>query len=275
MKDVTIVVTTFERPEFILECVNTIREFYPDIEIIVSDNGKQRPILQEQLVRQYKCRYIDLPFDCGASRARNEGFKAANTKYAVLCEDDFRFTKTTNLEKFKAILEADSSLGIIGGVCLKNDKPGIIGSNFIFNKEQQIFYRDPVRKPRWKQVGEIKYYYCDYIRMFFMARNISEIYFFDEDFKAGGNHTSGLIEMKERGKWKIGYVPEVDVIHDHSRPNQEYLKYRYRRRGDWYLFYEKTGFRYGVFDRKRVRDYMMKTTMTYVEFKKKIKRGEL
>jgi len=275
MKDVTIIVTTFERPAFAIECVKSIREFYPDIEIVVSDNGRPHAEMARELTHKYKCRHLVLPFDCGASRARNEGTKASDTKYIVLCEDDFRFTKTTNLEKFKAILEADSSLGIIGGGCLKNDKPGIIGSNFTFNKERQIFYRDPVRKPEWKRVGEIKYYYCDYIRMFFMARNIPELCFFDEDFKAGGNHTSGLIDIKEQGKWKIGYVPEVDVIHDHSRPNQEYLKYRYRRRDAWHLFYEKTGFRYGVFDRKRVRDYVGKATMTYMEFKKKIKRGEL
>lgn len=272
MKDVTIIVTTFERPEFALECVKSMRQFYPDIEIIVSDNGKKRNELRKQLTRQFKCRYIGLPFDCGASRARNEGFKATNTKYAVLCEDDFRFTKETNLKKFREILEADPSLGIAGGVCLKNDSPGIIGSNFIFDREKEIFYRDPVKKPDWKEINGIKYYYCDYIRMFFMARNIPELCFFDEDFSAGGNHTSGLMKIKIQNKWKIAYVPDVKLIHDHSFSwaNENYLEYRSRRRQDWGLFYKKTGFRYGIFDKKKVRDYKEKKSFAYEDFMKMI-----
>lgn len=275
MQEVTIIVTTFERPEFILDSVKTIREFYPHIEIIVSDNGKQRHELRKQLTRQHKCRYIGLPFDCGASRARNEGFKAANTKYVVLCEDDFRFIKETKLERLRDILDADSALGIAGGVCLKDGNPGIIGSNFTFDKQREIFYRDPVRKPDWKETNGVKYYYCDYIRMFFMARNIPELCFFDEDFSAGGNHASGLIKIKIQNKWRIAYVPDVKLIHDHSFSwaNENYLKYRNRRRQDWGLFYKKTGFRFGVFDRKQVRDYKEKVTFTYPEFKSKLDEG--
>ncbi len=273
MKDVCIVVTTFERPEFVMKCVASIRRFYRDIEIVVSDNGRERPTLRKTLVRKFKCRYLGLPFDCGASRARNEGFKIANTKYVVLCEDDFRFTKKTKLEKFRNILEADSTLGIVGGVCLNNDKPGIVGSNFTFDKEKKIFYRDPVRKPDWHENNGTEYYYCDYIRMFFMTRNIPELCFFDEDFSAGGNHTSGLMEIKIHGKWKIAYVPSVSLIHWHNGLHQSYLKYRYRRRQDWGLFYKKTGFRYGVFDRKRVRDYKEKETIAYQKFKEMKREG--
>ncbi len=277
MKDTTIVVTTFERPEFAVKCVAGIRKFYPDIAIIVSDNGKPRKNLRKTLKRKYGCEYIGLPFDCGASRARNEGFKVANTKYVVLCEDDFRFTEKTKLEKFRKILEADSAIGLAGGVCLKDGNPGIIGSDFTFDTERKIFYRDPIKDPDWKKVGRVKYYYCDYIRMFFMSRNIPELYFFDEDFSAGGNHTSGLMQIKIQGKWKVAYVPDITLIHDHSFSwaNENYYGYRNRRRQDWKLFYEKTGFRYGVFDKKRVRDYMKKETMGYEEFKKKIKREKL
>lgn len=104
--------------------------------------------------------------------------------------------------------------------------------------------------------------------MFFMARKRPELCFFDEDFKAGGNHASGFIELKKEGKWKIGFTFDVTVNHDHSLPNKTYLPYRSRRRDDWFLFYEKTGYRYGVFDRKQVRDYVDKKTMKYEEFMK-------
>ena len=276
MKDVTIIVTTFERPEFAIKCVESIRQFYPNIIIVISDNGKGRPVLRKTLGRKYKCQYLGLPFDCGASRARNEGFKVANTKYVVLCEDDFRFTEETRLESLRDILETDPALGMAGGACLKNGNSGIIGSNFTFDREKEIFYRDPVRKPDWKETNGTRYYYCDYIRMFFMTRNIPELYFFDEDFSAGGNHTSGLIEIKIQDKWRIAYVPDVNLIHDHSFSwaNENYIKYRSRRRQDWGLFYKKTGFRFAVFDRKRVRDHKQKVTFTYPEFKSKLDKGE-
>lgn len=266
MDDVTIIVTTFERPDFILECVESIRHYYPNIEIIVSDNGKKRPELQERLEIGYGCQYIGLPFDSGASRARNEGFKKASTKYAVLCEDDFRFTEKTKLESFKGILDNDPSIGIIGGVCLKDGKAGIIGSRFLFDWKNEIFWRDPIKNPEWKEINGTKYYYCDYIRMFFMARNLPDLCFFDEDFKAGGNHTSGLIELKKEDRWKIGFTFNVEVIHDHSQLSDEYKRYRYRRRGDWQLFYKKTGLRYGIFDRKRVRDYKEKKSISFPVF---------
>ena len=255
MKDVTIIITTFNRPDSLRKCVKSVRKFYPDMEIIVSDNGKPDPVLNSELVKDYKCRYLGLPFDSGTSHAKNAALDITSKPFAVIIDDDFEFTECTNLEKFKTILDKDSSIGIVGGKPITSSgKTGIVGSRILVNKEKETFWRFPIESPEWKEIDGIKYYYADYTRQFLMIRNSPDIRW-DDDLKMGGDHIWFFMNIKFHTDWKVAYVPEVEVVHHRaSRKDKKYMLYR--RRGDFKKkFHEKTGLRYGVFHNHTIFDY--------------------
>ena len=255
MQEVSLMITTFCRPDSLRKCVQSIRKFYPDIEIIVSDNGKPDSVLNSELVKVYKCRYLGLPFDCGNSHAKNAALDIISNKYAVILDDDFEFTEYTNLEKFKTILDKDSSIGVVGGKPItKTGRVGTVGSRILINKEKEMFWRFPIENPEWKEVEGIKYYYADYTRQFLMIRNSPDIRW-DDDMVVGAGHVLFFINLKCHTSWKVAYVPEIEVVHCRaSRKDKEYMYYR--RRKNWKRkFYEKTGLRYGIFHGHTIYDY--------------------
>jgi len=267
MQEVTVIVTAFSRPDSLRKCVKSIRKFYPDVEIIVSDNGKADPVLNYELVKDYKCRYLGLPFDSGASHAKNAALDVITNKYAVIIDDDFEFTENTKLEKFKAILDSDESVGIVGGKPITpKGKVGTIGSRLLINKERKIFWRFPIENPEWKEVRGIKYYYADYTRQFLMIRNVRDIRW-DDDLKIGGLHVAFFLNIKLHTDWKVAYVPEVEVIHYRAHPNEEYMAYR-RRKDFKKKFYENTGLRYGVFHNHTIFDFKYAKKVKPPDFEK-------
>jgi len=255
MKDVSIIITAFSRSDSLRKCVKSIRKFYPDIEIIVSDNGKPDSVLNYELVKIHKCRYLSLPFDCGTSHAKNAALDLTSKKFAIIIDDDFEFTEYTNLEKFKTILDKDSSIGIVGGKPITGKgRVGTVGSRILINKEKEMFWRFPIENPEWKEVEGIKYYYADYTRQFLMIRNSLDIRW-DDDLKMGGDHIWFFINIKLCTNWKVAYVPEVEVLHHRaSRKDKIYMFYR-RRKDFKKIFYKKTGLRFGVFHNHTIFDF--------------------
>lgn len=116
LNDSTLIVTAFNRPDELKACVASIRAFYPKLRIIISDNGNHFKETRKKLERQYKCRYLQLPFDSGVSYAKNKALDIVETKYAIIIDDDFIFTEATKLEKMKAVLDGDPTVGVVGAV---------------------------------------------------------------------------------------------------------------------------------------------------------------
>ncbi len=267
MQEITIVITAFSRPGSLRNCVRSIRKFYPDIEIIVSDNGKPDSVLNYELVKVYKCRYLSLPFDSGASHAKNIALDTMTKKFAVIIDDDFEFTENTKLEKFRTILARDKSVGIVGGKPITpKGRVGTIGSRLLINKEKEMFWRFPIESPEWREIKGIKFYYADYTRQFLMIRNVPDIRW-DDDLKIGGLHVAFFLNIKLHTDWRVAYVPEVEVIHHRSHPNNEYMLYR-RRKDFKKKLYEKTGLRYGVFHNHTIFDFKYAKKIKPPDFEK-------
>ena len=72
MKDTTVIVTTFERPKAVRRFLRSVRGFYPDIDIIVSDNGRNRPALVKDVVDKYKDRPLFVAASLGETRVVRE-----------------------------------------------------------------------------------------------------------------------------------------------------------------------------------------------------------
>jgi glycosyltransferase involved in cell wall biosynthesis len=240
MKGFSIVIPTFERPESICKCINSIRVFYPDIEVVVVNNGHYySQILTE--TKRLKIHLAELPFDSGVSMSRNAGIDILSTKYVVVCDDDFEFTERTKLETFHRILELDDCLGLIAGDVFGPESTGPRTSRLEVNEKDKYFCLVPISRPKWIHAGSaVKYHYADHVPQFFMMRNKPELRW-DPDLKCQYEHIEYSLRQKRLGKWKFGFTPDVSVFHNRVRPSSVYQMYR-TRQDDWERFYRKTGF---------------------------------
>eukprot|EP00727_Mastigamoeba_balamuthi_P012472 m51a1_g7848 putative beta- n-acetylgalactosaminyltransferase 2 (277) ;mRNA; r:221252-222211 len=94
---VTFVVKTMDRPDCVDRLVRSLRAAYPDVRVLVADDGARLQARTEQLVR-------GLP-----------GPVEVRTPLLVLLDDDFVFEERTDVAALVAVLEARPELDIASG----------------------------------------------------------------------------------------------------------------------------------------------------------------
>jgi len=111
MKNITIIIKTFIRPDCCICLVESIIKKYPKISIIVADDGDESPDLSSYS----NVKYMKMPFDSGVSAGRNLLMDNVKTKYYLSVDDDMVFTESTNLEIPYKILEENCEIDMVGG----------------------------------------------------------------------------------------------------------------------------------------------------------------
>ncbi|XP_016378078.1 beta-1,4 N-acetylgalactosaminyltransferase 1-like [Sinocyclocheilus rhinocerous] len=106
---VTIATKTFLRYDKLQDLINSIRQFYPTITIVIADDTKE----PKPVTGPYIEHYI-MPFGKGWFAGRNLAVSQVTTKYVLWVDDDFIFTSSTKLEKMVDILER-TTLDLVGG----------------------------------------------------------------------------------------------------------------------------------------------------------------
>jgi (N-acetylneuraminyl)-galactosylglucosylceramide N-acetylgalactosaminyltransferase len=216
--EITILIKTFKRPRICQRLIDSIREFYPDIEIIVAtddDSGVKFTKINKQL---------NLQFDSGLSAGRNLLVEMCDTPYCLIVDDDCVFTKETDLEKaLQEIKDRDLDIlqltadvqywgrYVIDGdtvCCEKTPKTELV--DFCLN----IFIAktDALRRCKWR--NELK-----------MGEHFA--YFFEH-----------------RGKLKIG-ISDIPIDHRSEKP-PDYLKYRSRAARYRQKYLDDNGIKLGI-----------------------------
>ncbi|MBC8875611.1 MAG: glycosyltransferase [Planctomycetes bacterium] len=120
--DTTVCVTVLFRFDALRTLLRSIRRFYPTIPIVVADNsfrpadwGKEEFSVFQQIICEHDARAVLLPFNSGISATRNAAVAAADTPCVVVAEEDFEFTRQTNLEKMLRPIRAGQA-DIVGGL---------------------------------------------------------------------------------------------------------------------------------------------------------------
>ncbi len=108
LDEVTAMIKTFERPKKIAGLVKSIQRRYPNLKIIVVDDSKQPGKLPG-------VETIVLPYDSGVSAGRNAGLSVVATKYMLCLDDDFIFSRKTNLLKVISVMEENPDIDILAG----------------------------------------------------------------------------------------------------------------------------------------------------------------
>ncbi|OCT59999.1 beta-1,4 N-acetylgalactosaminyltransferase 2 [Xenopus laevis] len=105
----TITTKTFLRYDKLRALISSIRQYYPDIKIIVADDNNVTEKIDDENVEQYF-----MPFGKGWFAGRNLAISQVTTKYFLWVDDDFLFTADTKIEKLVDVMES-TNLDVVGG----------------------------------------------------------------------------------------------------------------------------------------------------------------
>ncbi|KAM9350964.1 beta-1,4 N-acetylgalactosaminyltransferase 1a [Symphorus nematophorus] len=106
---VTIATKTFLRYDKLKDLIDSIRQYYPTVTIVIADDNEHpQPVMGPHIEH-----YI-MPFGKGWFAGRNLAVSQVTTKYVLWADDDFIFTANTKLERMVDILEK-TTLDLVGG----------------------------------------------------------------------------------------------------------------------------------------------------------------
>lgn len=206
---ITFIIKTFKRKEACEKLVKSIRKYYNYPILIANDDDEKLEIDGAKVYH--------LDFDVGLSAGRNFLIKKVETKYFVLLDDDFVFTKETDINKFLELVE-NTDFDLIGGSLREDGKIRNYEGTYEFKNRILKYDKEPI------STDEIIPQY-DFVFNFFIARtDIFDEIGWDEKLKLA-EHTAFFFDHK--GQMKIGYCEDVIVTHEPIRlPN--YSEWRAR-----------------------------------------------
>ncbi|MDD3150026.1 MAG: glycosyltransferase [Candidatus Gastranaerophilales bacterium] len=163
-KLVSIIVTTYNRAEYLEECISSIiNQTYKNIEILIIDDGSTDNT--SDVVKKYfdsRIKYI-YQENSGQNSAKNKGLLASNGQYITILDSDDMILPD-KIEKQVEILESNEDVGLVYcGSFIINEKNEIIGqqkikkhngnvlnqllrTNFLYNGSNALFRRDCIEK---------------------------------------------------------------------------------------------------------------------------------
>jgi glycosyltransferase involved in cell wall biosynthesis len=171
LSDLTILITTFKRPEALKRLLKSIKEYYPKVKIIVNDDSE---------------------YDKGVSWSRNYLVSQVKTPFYLLLDDDFVFSKDTKIELLLEKLK--TGYDIVAGA-VRNTRGEIIHYEARLRLENGVLKKETVKEEPF-----------DIVLNFFVAKK--EVSGWDEEIKIG-EHSAFFWDHK--GKWRIGYDPNCIV----------------------------------------------------------------
>ncbi len=247
MRDVTILIKTFERPGSLRRLLKSIHGAGHAGPVLIADDSRAPSAEAAQSeFPDLIAGFVALPFNSGVSAGRNALLPIVRTPYFVLCDDDFVFDERTDLTRMRRLLD-ESGLDLLGGECydvapfsggdlarslirldwlrclamLGVEVPRDIHSNFTPTGTGAIRV---VPAPYVPPVIS-----CDFVCNFFIARTdrfLATVGGWDD--RKVAEHRAFFLKAKERGL-KVGFTAEVGVTHFRDLPG-EYVEQRSRNK---------------------------------------------
>lgn len=227
LKDVTILIKTFQRPRTVKKTIERIRFFYPSIKILIADDSQYPTEIHDSNTQVFH-----LPFDSGLSAGRNLLLSKLETPYFLLMDDDNSFNQSTKLERMLEILQKNK-LDILSCLIFERSlrKRDLYRKllkdycmNFELNKGALKFYAT------YHQNLE-GYTLCDIVGNFFIARtdSVRKTGGWDKRLKVG-EHEDFFIRAKH-ANLRVGFTKTCKVDHiiiKEERFSADYVSFRCR-----------------------------------------------
>ncbi len=235
ISDLTIVIKTFERPYAVKRLVRSIQRRYDQANILVVNDSKNPARLDgvENLI---------MPYDTGISAGRNAALDRIQTRYLLLLDDDFVFSRRQKLGYLISQMKEHDSIDILGGRCI--DLPFYILHGF-----QDIPVPSPAepKTPLNRMLGKNRV--VDKVQNYFIARtealsrvrwnNDLKIMEHTEFFtRARGRITDQPTERlmlsafftRARGRITTAYRDDMLILHAKTPFDIAYHRHRFRTR---------------------------------------------
>jgi beta-1,4-N-acetylgalactosaminyltransferase 2 len=240
---VTVIMKTFQRPRTATLAVEQLRRYYPEIRLLVADDGRPPIAFADASVE-----VLRLPFDSGISRGRNAALARVETEFFALMDDDHFFSRRTKLGRMLELLER-GSFDILGASVFRRRPtkrlfPKRRPSDFFVNLRLEAgtlhfldIDRRNTRRPRA----------CDAVENFFLARtrSVRSIGGWDDRLKVD-EHVEFFLRAKRAGL-KVGYTTRAGVDHvqdGRERRTPDYLPFRFQRVPEFRrIWFEQYGIR--------------------------------
>jgi GT2 family glycosyltransferase len=236
--NVTALIKTFIRDNYLFRCVSSLKRHYPDIHIIVADDGHTSDEKESRLTQLGVDRYIRLPFNSGLPYGRNVLLQHLETSYFLIGDDDFMYTRETHLEYLLKLLDISD---IAAGALSDGKRLANYEGRLEFSDEGVRFKRHP---REFKSYQGIRYQPCDITYNFFLGKRSTVTARWNEDLHILFEHADFFLEAHKHGH-KIVFTPDAVALHrDASLPiDPAYTQYRHSW-GDRKIFFQKWQFSY-------------------------------
>lgn len=156
-KEITIIIKTFNRKQNLIKILESIKHYYPLIQIIILDDSKK--VYEKNILKLFpdlKITYISTEFDIGLSKGRNIMVKNVSTEYLLLCDDDYVFDDRTDLNLALEMIKT-YNVDILGGLVLNRMKiNNLFSLLWALKKPSRIL--DVIKKNEYPEVYNGKFY---------------------------------------------------------------------------------------------------------------------
>ena len=183
--------------------MKSIRNYYKQIDILIVDDS-----LNDDLVfykNDPKIKYVKLSYNIGLSHGRNVALKHVNTKYFILLDDDFYFTKKTNIKHLYELIKSK-----------EHDILAFDLYDFGFVRRDYKGYYKKINDTLILEIENNNKIVCetyDFVLNCFIAKKCSvQNVGWDANIKIGYEHDDFFIRAKNKGI-SIGHTNQVSLKH--------------------------------------------------------------
>jgi GT2 family glycosyltransferase len=241
MKDVTALIKTFLRDDYLFDCVQSLHSLYPEMPILVADDGFVSDEKEERLRGMGVTKYIRMGFDSGLSAGRNTLVDHCETPYALLCDDDHSFLPDTKVERLRTLMGVAD---IAAGGFLENSGAYHYFANFTRYPDGRFALVEANQPNPLPEYEGIRYVKCDLTHNVFVARTeVLRKVKWDSNLRIRFEHEDFFMSA-----WleKVKVVYCIDVLVPHKRQgyprSTEYHGHRSNTASSEMAFKEKWGF---------------------------------
>jgi glycosyltransferase involved in cell wall biosynthesis len=247
MKNTTAIAISFLRPAYTIACIKSLREMYPEINIVVGENGDYHQGLA-RVCGMVGAKYIQLPYDSGVCVARNTLIKEVETEFVLVGDDDFFYTESAKVDLMVKFLENRPEFDLVGGRVIQNGQVKNYQGNI--EKRADHFQTYPINPLGVNEVDEVsglRYCKADLTFNYFVGRTeaIRRVPW-DEQIKVAYEHFTWFYDFK-LGGGRVAFSPDPIVVHkpEHVSPevygsedHHTYMAFR-NRKSDKLRFFKK------------------------------------
>jgi GT2 family glycosyltransferase len=202
---VTIIVKTFGRMEKVFTLIESVRELYPNVQILVADDGEQ---LVSPPSNPVGFKYFALPYDVGLSAGRNFLVDKVNTKYFLTLDDDFTMDHKSYLDDLVHALESNH-FDIAAGKSptdIENFELDFCG---LMSIQNQTLVLEPGEYGMYETCHHVDFVPNLFVSKTHLFRTRIQ---WDNRFKLG-EHEDFFLRAKQLGL-RVGTCPSTSFIHD-------------------------------------------------------------